>query len=102
MNGILIRRMVSIDNNEEVVYGKEIVHRIARCTGHLRAVKTMVETGRDCSEVLIQLSAIKSEISGASRVILKQCITDTIQEAVDNNELEKIGELIKSVDLLMK
>ena len=42
---------------------KKIVNRIARSIGHLESVKRMVEDGRDCSDVLIQLSAVEAELN---------------------------------------
>lgn len=38
---------------------KAVVNRLSRAIGHLESVKQMVEDGRDCSEVLIQLAAVK-------------------------------------------
>ena len=34
---------------------KAVVNRLARAIGHLESVKRMVEEGRDCTEVLVQL-----------------------------------------------
>ena len=50
---------------------KAVLNRLSRTIGHLEAVKRMVEDGRDCSEVLIQLSAVKSAINNTGKVILK-------------------------------
>jgi DNA-binding FrmR family transcriptional regulator len=94
MRGILTRRKVFIDNQKiENVYDKAIVHRIARCTGHLRAVKNMVEDGRDCSEVLIQLSAVKAEIANTYKEILKQYMRGNLEEAVFTENIQKIKEI---------
>ena len=41
---------------------KAVLNRLSRAIGHLESIKRMVEDGRDCSEVLIQLSAVKSAI----------------------------------------
>ena len=35
---------------------KAVLNRLSRAIGHLESIKRMVEDGRDCSEVLIQLS----------------------------------------------
>ena len=63
---------------------KAVLNRMSKIIGHMEAVKTMVENGRDCSEVLIQLAAVKSAIGGVSRVILKDhidhCIVDAVRE----------------------
>ena len=41
---------------------KAVVNRLARAIGHLEKVKRMVEEGCDCSDVLVQLAAVRSAI----------------------------------------
>lgn len=50
-------------------YGKDITNRLARSVGHLKSVKRMVENERDCSEVLVQLAAVKSEVNNTGLMI---------------------------------
>lgn len=68
---------------------KEVINRIARIIGHMNAVKTMVESGRDCSEVLVQLAAVDAAIQSVSRVILKDHISTCIVEAAKKKEIWK-------------
>ncbi len=77
------------------------VNRMSRAIGHMNAVKKMIEEGRDCSEVLIQLSAIKSEISGVSKVILKDHINHCVVDAVRVNDTEAVEQLINAIDKLL-
>jgi DNA-binding FrmR family transcriptional regulator len=77
---------------------KAVLNRISKIIGHMESVKTMVENGRDCSEVLIQLAAVKSAISSVSRVILKDHIDHCIVEAVKENDTESIEELKNAID----
>ncbi|MDE7478890.1 MAG: metal-sensing transcriptional repressor, partial [Lachnospiraceae bacterium] len=72
---------------------KAVLNRMSKIIGHMEAVKTMVENGRDCSEVLIQLAAVKSAIGGVSRVILKDHIDHCIIDAVKENDTASIEEL---------
>ena len=51
---------------------KAVVNRLARAIGHLESVKKMVEDGRDCAEVLVQLAAVRSAINNNGKVILKE------------------------------
>ena len=37
---------------------KAVLNRLSRAIGHLESIRRMVEDGRDCSEVLIQHSAL--------------------------------------------
>lgn len=81
---------------------KAVVHRIARATGHLNAVKKMVEDDRDCSEVLIQLAAVQSALNSVSRMVLKDHIEHCIVDAVEENDSEAIERLNKAIDQMIK
>lgn len=42
-----------------------VLNRLSRAIGHLESVRKMVADGRDCSEVLIQIAAVRVLISSA-------------------------------------
>lgn len=79
-----------------------VVNRLARAIGHLEAVKSMVEDGRDCSEVLVQLAAVRSALSATGRMILKDHVEHCIVDAVEQNDTEAIRELNRAIDQLLK
>ena len=81
---------------------KAVLNRMSRAIGHMNAVKKMIEDGRDCSDVLIQLSAIKSEITGVSKVILKDHIDHCIVDAVEHDDKQAIEDLCHAIDKFMK
>jgi DNA-binding FrmR family transcriptional regulator len=62
----------------------------------------MVEQGRDCSEVLIQLAAVRSAINGICEVILKDHLEHCIVDAVKTGDIETLDELKRAIELLMK
>ncbi len=80
---------------------KAVINRLARSSGHLSAVKKMVEEGRDCSEVLIQLSAVKAEIAAAEKVILKDHLEHCIADAVLEKDEETIKKLMSAIDKII-
>ena len=49
---------------------QQVLNRISRAAGHLSAIGRMVEEGRDCSDVLIQLAAVRSAINGVGKLII--------------------------------
>lgn len=81
---------------------KAVLNRMSRIIGHMEATKRMVEDGRDCSEVLIQLSAISSAINSVSKVILKEHLTTCIVDAVKHDDIDSIEELNKAIDKFIK
>lgn len=80
---------------------KAVLNRMSRAIGHLNAVKKMIEDGRDCSEVLIQLSAVRSEITNVGKVILKDHIDHCIVDAVKENDGEALDNLKCAIDKLL-
>ena len=81
---------------------KEVVNRLSRAIGHLTSVKKMVEDGRDCSEVLIQLAAVRAALGSVSKIILKDHIEHCIVHAVEENDHEAIEELENAIEKLLK
>lgn len=81
---------------------KSVINRISRAIGHLESIKRMVEEGRDCSEVLIQLSAVKAAINNTGKVVLQDHIQHCLVDAVETGDLEAIKELNKAIDRFIK
>ena len=81
---------------------KAVLNRLSRAIGHLESIKRMVEEGRDCSEVLIQLSAVKAAINNTGKVILKDNIEHCMVDAVESGDHEAIEELTIAIDRFMK
>ena len=78
-----------------------VLRRLARASGHLDVVRRMIEEGRDCSEVLIQLSAVRAELANAGKVILKDHIDHCVVRAVRENDEESIHLLKGAIDSLL-
>ena len=77
---------------------QEIIHRLSRAIGHLEAVRRMVAEERDCSEVLIQLAAVKSAINNTGKVILKDHINHCIVDAVETGDQKALDDLSTAID----
>lgn len=81
---------------------KAILNRLSKCIGHLESIKRMIASDRDCSEVLIQLSAVKGAINNTGKIILKNHIEHCIVDAVKHDDLDKIKELNAAIDQFVK
>lgn len=81
---------------------KAVLNRMARLIGHLESIKHMIEDGRDCSEVLVQLSAVDSAIKGVSRIILKDHLEHCIVDAVRDNDQQALDQLNRAIDRFIK
>lgn len=81
---------------------KEVLDRLARAIGHLEKVRRMVEDGADCSEVLIQLSAVRSAVNSTGKLILKDHIGHCLVDAVERGDLKTVEELNRAIDRFIK
>lgn len=81
---------------------KAVLNRLSRAIGHLERVRRMVEEGQDCSEVLIQLAAVRSALTNTGKVILKDHIDHCIVDAVEEGNLQAIADLERAIDQFMK
>ena len=81
---------------------KAVLNRLSRAQGHLDAVRRMVERGEDCSEVLVQLSAVISALNSTGRVILKDHIAHCIVDAVEEGDTAAIDSLNDAIDRFMR
>jgi DNA-binding FrmR family transcriptional regulator len=70
-------------HSEAHPHGPDVVNRLARVSGHLGAVKTMVEEGQDCAAVLQQVSAVIAALKKVRLLILEDhldhCLSDHIE-----------------------
>lgn len=81
---------------------RAVINRLSRAIGHLESVKRMVEDDRDCTEILIQLSAVISALNNAGKIVLKDHINSCIVEAVKNDNKKALEELSVAIDRFVK
>ena len=82
---------------------KMVLNRLSRASGHLESVKRMVGEGKDCSEVLIQLSAVIAALNSTGKLILSDHIANCIVDAVESGDKRQLIILILQLaDLLSR
>ena len=81
---------------------KAVLNRLSRAIGHLQSVRTMVEEGRDCSEVLIQIAAVRSAIDNTGKLILQDHLKHCIVDAAAEGDQKAIDDLCQAIDKYMK
>lgn len=81
---------------------RAVLNRLSRAIGHLESIKRMVEDDRDCSEILIQLSAVRSAINNTGKVILQSHLEHCIVDAVQHDDPARLEELRIAIDRFVK
>ncbi|MEM7768947.1 MAG: metal-sensitive transcriptional regulator [Cyanobacteria bacterium P01_A01_bin.37] len=76
-----------------------IVNRLSRIEGHIRGVKSMVQEGRPCPDVLVQIAAVRGALNRVARVILDEHLTDCVgRAAAEGNIDDEIDALKAALD----
>lgn len=77
---------------------KRQLNRLNRVIGHLQHVKRMIEADEDCADVLTQLSATRSAITGLGKEIMNEHISHCIYHAMEDGDTEAIEEFKKAIE----
>jgi DNA-binding FrmR family transcriptional regulator len=81
---------------------KAVLNRLSRAIGHLQSVRRMVEDGRDCTDVLVQVAAVRSAIDNTGKVILQDHLKHCIIDAAREGDQQAIDDLCKAIDKYIK
>lgn len=77
---------------------QEMLSRLRRIEGQARGVQRMMEEGRDCAEIIHQLTSIRAATRGASGFLLKhyakECSTVAGKEGGAEKPIEELIELM--------
>ena len=83
-------------------YNKNIINRMKRAEGQMRGILAMMESEKDCSDVVTQLSAVRSSIDRAMGIIVAEnlvaCVNDQEKDGISKEESvqQAINLLVKS------
>ncbi|WP_338556365.1 metal-sensitive transcriptional regulator [Paenibacillus sp. KS-LC4] len=82
-------------------YDDDMKRRLNRAEGQVRGVLKMMEEGKNCKDVVSQLSAVRSAIDKTLALVvavnLEQCIMEEQEAGRDSSKLVK-----EAVELLIK
>ena len=81
---------------------KAVINRMNRASGHMEAVRNMIEDGRDCSEVLIQIAAVRSAINNIGKIILEDHINHCLVDAIETGDDQVLKDLNDAIDKFIK
>lgn len=95
-------------NNDAAAHGhrhtntKAVLNRMNRAIGHMEAVRSMIEDGRDCSEVLIQIAAVRSAINNIGKIILEDHISHCVVDAIETGDDQVLRDLNDAINKFIK
>lgn len=80
-------------------YDAKAINRLKRIEGQVRAVIRMMEEGKDCKDVITQLSAVRSGVDRTIGVIVAANLIECVRNA--DNENGQMDQLIEEAMALL-
>lgn len=82
-----------MNDKDRSVYDKMIMTRLKKIEGQIRGIQKMIDNQRDCSDILMQMSAVKSALKKTNYLILKR-YANTCLKDLSNPEESKMEDFL--------
>ena len=81
---------------------RDLMNRLSRIEGQIRGIKGMLEKDAYCIDILNQVSAANCALNSFTKVLLASHIKSCVAEDIREGREEKLDELVKTLQKLMK
>jgi len=79
----------------------KILSRLKRIEGQIRGIQGMIIEERPCSDIMVQMAAVKSAINQASKLILENHVNSWFDSSVSSDDISQ--EMVTEVmDLILR
>ena len=82
-----------------------VTKRLKRIEGQIRGLIRMVEEGKDCEDVLIQIGSAKAALHKAGQFILEKhlahCLIDDVREGKEEEAVKKLSSALEQFSRLV-
>ena len=95
-----IKKELTCSSKEEI--NKILINRLNRIEGQVRGVTKMVTLDKNCDDILVQITAVKSALNSVSRVLLEDHIRTCVVKDLENKEYNVVDELMGTLKKMIK
>ncbi|GFM36538.1 metal-sensitive transcriptional regulator [Desulfovibrio psychrotolerans] len=87
-------------NKEQEAVKQNVQKRLKRIEGQIRGIQRMIEEGKECEDILVQVRAARSALQSASKLILRRYILRCHMDALkgvsegDSEPFEKVIDVL--------
>lgn len=81
---------------------KRLINRLNRVEGQIRGIKKMIDSDSYCIDILTQVAAANAALCAFSKELLSEHIKTCVAKDLKEGNDEKVDELLKVLEKLMK
>lgn len=86
-------------DKEQEALKKNVLSRMKRIEGQVRGIQRMIEDGKECQDILVQVRAVRSALQSATGQILKRylikCHTEALENSSEEAQYESLERAVK-------
>ena len=90
---------------KDCIKAEAVIKRLKRIEGQVRGIINMIETEKNCDEVLIQIGSVKSALHKTGQVILEghlhHCVLDGIRMGNEKETMTKLSSALEQFSRLV-
>ena len=84
-------------------HSQSVTQRLARIAGQVNGIRDMVEEGRSCEEVLVQLSSASRALTQVARLVMTEHLEHCVAEGFTTGDEQAVIEnLAKALEQFAK
>ncbi|WP_025728729.1 metal-sensitive transcriptional regulator [Atopobacter phocae] len=80
---------------------KQLLNRLKRAEGQIRGIHKMIEEQKDCSDVITQLSAVRSSVDRIMGVIVAENLMHCMEHPTSDYD-EQLKRMEQAIQLIIK
>ncbi|MDR7867325.1 MAG: metal-sensitive transcriptional regulator [Sporomusaceae bacterium] len=82
----------------------EVLNRLRNVKGHIAGIERMVEDEQECSNILVQLAAVRASIEKTGIFILEQNTLECLLKGVDTkpDDRERVEQVVRQMLAFLK
>jgi len=90
---------------KQQIDSEAVIKRLRRIEGQTRGVIKMVEAGKSCEDLLIQISSIRSSVNKTGQFLMEEhlnnCVVEGIRKGRVNDTIRKLSTALEQYSRLV-
>ncbi|WP_373836163.1 metal-sensitive transcriptional regulator [Jeotgalibaca arthritidis] len=80
---------------------KKVLNRLKRAEGQIRGIQKMIEDEKECTDIITQLSAVRSSVDRIMGIIVAENLQNCLQNPDEDQNLQA-ENIQQAIDLIIK
>jgi len=81
---------------------QELIKRLTKIEGQIRGIQKMIKEKRNCDDILIQISAVKSALNAVALKLLEDHVESCVKPSVMAGNTKALDYFLEAVKKMLK